>query len=542
MNKSQFISLVLSFLFIFGAKVIVPPITYANILKSNQLENPSEYGGTLTIGEMYSSDKINPLFVHNGIAVTVQSLLFDSLVNFSKKTGEISPCLADTWEISDDELEYVFYLKKNVRFHDGEIFTVDDVLFSFEKYKDKNIDSFDEDRFGYIKSIEKLSDYSFKVILFEPVKNLLERFAFYSIVPEHLLKDQDIKKCTFNYSPIGTGPFKFVSWDREKQQVILAANSSYFDGRPFLDFVRVFCYDDSTALMSAMMRSEVDLVSFINYEDYVLLKKYPDFKTHATDAGLYYAMAYDVRDSIMFDDYLRRAIAYGLDRKQIGDMVFGEVLLTDGPIHPDYILDDRGVQFEYNPTKAKLELLHRGWKDKDGDGVLEKGGKNLELSLVVNKAFDADRKMASIIRQQLSEIGIKVIIQLWDFSQMGEKVLPKSERPRAWLRMQWGVGLNEYVTGDIKSIWKSFAVEQGNIFGYRNDKIDRILSNLDELNSMELDNIYRDFQETMQYQQPVCFLFYPFYFRSVSAKFQGNSKFFDRYFFIDDIRFWKIKK
>lgn len=545
MNISHLRCFIAILFLLFCFPLINLPISYANPIDSNQpnvIAGDSRYGGSFVIGQIHKSDKINPLFVTNGFAVTAQNLIFDSLVRDSLKTNEISPCLAESWEISQDGLEYIFYLRKDVVFHDGEPFTADDVIFSYEKYMGQDLNTVKKHYFQFVTRIQKLNDFSVKIILSQPYDYFLTGLAYREIVPKHLLAGQNVEECSFNYKPVGTGPFQFESWDRDTDKVILKVNAHYFEGRPFLDYVKISYYKDSSAILAALMRYEVDFIYSLNYEDYILLNEYPEFKTYSVDMGMYYAIAYDVGDSIMFDDYLRRAIAYGIDRKSLGKMVFGEVRLSDGPIHPDFMDGEKDTSFEYNPTKARLELLHRGWRDKDGDNILEKGGKHLEISLVVNKAFDSDRTMAAIIRQQLSEIGIKVIVQLVDLSDAETVDAGKANRPRAWLRMGWGLQPGSAISGDIRDVWRSFSQKRGNVLSYQNDKLDQLFVGIKNLTSAELKQVCMSFQQIMEYQQPVCFLFYPLYFRAISGKIETEKYFFDRYLDISSVRFWHVKK
>ncbi|MCK5215005.1 MAG: hypothetical protein KAR05_06595, partial [Candidatus Omnitrophica bacterium] len=216
------------------------------------------YGGTIIWGARQEPTIINPILTTHTVSLDLMNIIFNHLIRINSQ-GEIESCLAKSWEISTDGLMYTFYLKRGVKFHDGIECTSEDVQFTYRQLIDSQNNSPYRFHFELIQEIEVLNKYALRIILSKPFPPLLFKLAAREIVPKHILEGEDLKKTSFNYHPIGTGPFKFKSWDRETNQIELVANPDYFEGRPYLDKIIVKIYPNSSQLWSAIMRQEIDL-------------------------------------------------------------------------------------------------------------------------------------------------------------------------------------------------------------------------------------------------------------------------------------------
>jgi len=268
------------------------------------------YGGSLIWGICHKPTLINPILTTRSISAALMELIFNRLVRINSK-GEVEPDLAESWDVSSDGLVYTFYLRKGVKFHDGVECTAQDVKFTYDNILDPENNSPHRTSFRLVKDFKVIDKYTFRIALNEPSSYFLYRLIG-EILPRHLLKEDKKKKCSFNFHPVGTGPFRFKYWTKE-DEIVLEYNPDYYGGRPNLDKIIVKTYPNSRDVWAALMRNEVDFILFIEREDYEVVKDDPTFKAYAIPADSYYAVVYDLSDPILADKRVREAIAYGID-------------------------------------------------------------------------------------------------------------------------------------------------------------------------------------------------------------------------------------
>ena len=502
-------------------------------------EDKTHYGGTLVWGICGKPTSINPLFATQGISSALGFLIFNRLVRFNEK-GEAEPDLAESWKVSDDGLVYTFYLRKGVRFHDGKECTAEDVKFTFEKFKDPEVNSPFRLFYVIVKEFKAIDPYTFQVILTNPSPSFIYRLNK-EIIPAHILANADIKSSSFNFHPIGTGPFKLKEWGRD-DQITLEYNPDYYEGRPYLDKIIIKHYPDSRQLWRALMRQEVDLSLFLEKEDYEVVKKDSFFRAYAIAIDYYYAVVYNLKDPVLSDKTVREAIALGVDRKNLIEKVgSGYGLECNGPFYPVSIGFNPEVKgIEYEPDKA-IELLHKaGWKDMNQDGVLEKDGKDLEIRMLVDKRSDLYRKITMLMRQDLQQIGIKLTVQLYDDdTKLTEEFLQKTKVQAQLKMILAGIDPDQVIEE-----WTSQRSEGiDNLWDYENQEVEKYFA-LGKItqNKQERIKIYRRLHQIIYNDQPACFLYYPFFFNVVSARVKNTDKFFTLSMPVHTMQGWYIEE
>ena len=480
-------------------------------------------GGTLIWGVCTKPTIINPILTTHSVSAALQEIIFNGLVRINSK-GEIEPDLAESWDISNDGLIYTFYLRKGVRFHDGRECTAYDVKFTYDKLIDPGINSPFRSSFELVKDFKVIDKFTFQLTLKKSSASFIYRLVR-EIVPRHLFKKADFKNSSFNFHPIGTGPFRFKQWDKDNE-IILEYNPDYYEGRPYLDRIMVKTYPASRDVWTALMRGEVDFTLFIEREDYEIVKNDFSFKTYTIPADYYYALVYNLNDPILSDKKIREAIAYGLNRKGLIERVgFGCGLECTGPFYPQSLgFNSDVLPFEYNPKKSQELLSEAGWKDNDNDGILEKEGEELEIRVLIDARNDIYKKIIMVIRQQLQEIGIKIKVQLYNNdSELTEKFL-KENKSQAYLKFLLA-GIDSDQAG---AYWYSkLSKRRGILWTYGDEQID----NLFELGGVIQDKgkrakIYQKIHKLIYEDQPACFLYFPFVFYAISNKFENIDDFF----------------
>jgi len=312
--------------FMFCLIVLIGFFVFLNFSKntrSNILQDKKShlYGGTLVWGVATEPTIINPILTTHSISMSLQDLIFNRLVRINGK-GEIEPDLAKEWNVSEDGLVYTFYIREGVKFHDGVECTAKDVEFTYRQIIDPKNNSSFRSHFSLAKEFKAVSRYVFQIVLSEPFPGLLTKLIR-EIAPKHILEGEDLYETSFNYYPVGTGPFKIDKWDRKTNQIELVSNHDYYEGRSYLDRVIIRTYSDFSKLWVALMRHKVDLVQFINSEDYKVVESDPTFKAYKVVGDLYFTIVYKLQDSILRDRKIREAIAQGIDIAEIINASYG---------------------------------------------------------------------------------------------------------------------------------------------------------------------------------------------------------------------------
>ncbi|NTV30277.1 MAG: hypothetical protein HGA80_09375, partial [Candidatus Omnitrophica bacterium] len=369
------------------------------------------YGGTLVWGTTNSPTLINPILTQNSVSASLVGLIFNSLLR-SDSHDQVVPDLAESWELYPDGRTCVFHLRKGVLFHDGVELTAEDVKFTYDAIADERNQS-------PLRLVAKVDGewqvvdrYTVRLVLRSPDSFILRKMSK-QIAPKHLLQNQDMSSAAFNYRPVGTGPFKFVQWDRVSNKIELAANTDYFEGRPYLDKIVISIYPDSSRLWAALMRREVDFVRYLNQDDYQVLSTDAAFRTYAIQSDYTCAIVYNLKDPILSDIRVREAIAMGIDVEKILQGIPASGMASSGPFQPNMPGFNPDVRLlPYDPVRAREQLKAQGWRD-DGSGILHKAGQPLELRMLVDSRGEYFQKIAMLVRQQLSEIGIRTVVQLY---------------------------------------------------------------------------------------------------------------------------------
>ncbi|MCK5081701.1 MAG: hypothetical protein KAR31_02240, partial [Candidatus Omnitrophica bacterium] len=505
------------------------------------------YGGTLVWVVASEPAIMNPVLTTHSVSATLLNLMTNRIVRLNSGM-EILPDLAERWEVSGDGLVYTFYLRKGVKFHDGVELTAEDVIFTYKQFMDPANDSPYRSHFEFIKNMGLIDQYTVRIVLSKPFEPFLAKLAEREILPKYILNGKDLRHDPFNYHPIGTGPFKLKSWDKKTNRIELEANPDYFEGRPFLDRIVVKSYSDVSKLWAALMRHEVDLMLFIKQEDYSVIEHDPAFKAYAVAGSMYYAIVYNLKDSIWHDRQLRQAVAHGISVKQIIKALPDlDGLRATGPFHPDSLGYNHQVQpFEFDPVKAKMILMHRGWQDMQQDaragetGIRRKDGRELEMRMLVDERNDTYKRIAQIIRQQLAEIGIKVIILLYEDENEVTREYLDQHKPQAWLRLFQGLGLDPY---EAVGSWYSLSSEFAKFGNYKNEEIDRLieLGNSSQ-NANKQTDIFKEIHRMIYDDQPACFLFFPAGYFAINSKFRNTDEYFNVYMPTYTIKDWYISE
>ncbi|MFC1718387.1 ABC transporter substrate-binding protein [Candidatus Poribacteria bacterium] len=378
----------------------------------------ANYGGTVRIGHSSRPDIINPILTFETISATLMNLIFSSLVEFDESMRPV-PSLAKSWEVSSDGLVWTFFLRDDVRFHDDHPLTVQDVEFTYSAIMNHGNTSQKSERYGMIDRIEIEGDYIFRAILkhpFAPFIHVINEI----IVPKHLLENVDLHNTSFNQRPIGSGPFKLVEWT-EDDTIVLEANRRYFrKGRPILDKLVFKTYPDRQAAIKAVSQGELDITLNLAASDLAFVSRRRAFRVYPVPTPAYYAITFSLNDPIFEDPRVRKALDYAIDRDSIvKNQLKGYSKICTGPFAVDSWAYNPEVESSpYDIKKARELLAQAGWRDSDGDGLLDKDGEPFEFSLAMPNISDSIERIAVAIRAQLMKVGVKAKLIYADASEL----------------------------------------------------------------------------------------------------------------------------
>ena len=376
------------------------------------------HGGTITVGHSSKPDVINPILTSETISVSLMSLIFSSLVRFDDAQRPV-PDLAKHWEISKDGLVWTFFLRDDVKFHDGHPLTAYDVEFTYRSIMDPENRSPLAARYELIDRIETKGDHVFRIALKHPFAPFIHWLAR-PIGPKHLLGNVDLYSSPFNRRPVGSGPFKLVDWT-DDDTITLEANREYFhSGRPILDRLIFKAYPDRQVALQVMTRGKMDVALDLAASDLLFVGRRRAFRVYSASDASYYVIALNLKNPIFRDIRVRKALDYAIDRDSIiKNQLKGHSKICTGPFSVSSWAYNPHVQpTPYNIEEARALLEQAGWRDTDSDGVLDRDGEPLEISLTVPNISDSLERIAVAIRAQLMKVGIRAKLVYIDDSKL----------------------------------------------------------------------------------------------------------------------------
>jgi len=394
---------------------------------------------------------LNPALVQETSSSAVIGELFTGLVKIDPKTLEVEPDLAVSWEHSKDGKVWIFHLRRGVKWSDGKPFTADDVVFTFNGiYFNKSIPTPVRDTLlvnGKPFKVEKIDNYTVKFVLPETFAPFLRTLTV-AILPKHKL-ERYVKNGTFlsawnvNTPPkdiVGTGPYRLKEYIKG-ERVVWEANPYYYEKDPKgvrLPYIRkkigLIIPDPDTALMK-FLAGKVDILGVGARELLTLFVQAKDKPIKVYDLGATPSLTFLVfnenphagipkyKIKWFRNPKFRWAISHAIDREGIVNLVYGGLAKPlYGPVSPANKWIYKSNLFppiDYNLKKAKQLLEEIGFKDRDGDGILEDPqGHKLEIILLTNAGNKEREAIGNIIKQDLERIGIKVYFQPLDFNNL----------------------------------------------------------------------------------------------------------------------------
>jgi peptide/nickel transport system substrate-binding protein len=462
------------------------------------------------------SDKISTLDPIGSPTVDAASerlrvLIFNSLVKKNEKFDYV-PDLATDIKRADDGLSYTFTLHDGVTFHDGKPltsadvkYTIDAVLASSSGKAASFFEGSGNTRQNLVTGVEAPDPRTVVIRLSKPWLGLLSNLVAIGIVPKDSADSQKTH-------PLGSGPFKFVSYDTAQQIISLEANPNYWEGAPGVGALRVQVIEDGNALQAGLRSGSVTIAPLpTNLTPDALKSLEQDPKLQViqfTGANIVY-LGFNVKTPPMDNLKLRQAIAYAIDRETIiRDLLLGQAKVAHSVLPEESWAYSPGQVYAYDQARAKQLLDEAGFRDPDGDGPQMRF--KTPIKFKISSSSVATRQYVDVIRDYLKKVGIPVEIETMETNTLLEQ-----------LRLgEFQMTTSRWVGGNqdpifLKDLFHSSEIPtqqraSRNRSRYQNPELDGILN--EAVNTPEREKalgLYRRAQEIVSRELPMLPLWYP---------------------------------
>lgn len=454
-------------------------------------------GGTLVIGSTQVPRHLNGA-VQSGTATAVPSTqIFASPLRYDENWNP-QPYLAESWEVSADGLSVTLNLVKNATFHDGKPVTSEDVAFSIMTVKANH--PF-KSMFAPVEKIDTPDEHTAIIRLSQPHPAIMLALspALAPVMPKHVFGDgQDAKSHPANSAPVGSGPFKLVSFT-QGESVVLAKNENFFlEGYPKLDEIIIRVIKDTNSLMIALENGEIDMVPFISSsQDIARVEKADNLiltREGYAAVGPINWLAFNTK-SEKLSPKVRQAIAFAIDRNFIVKALHrGYSSPQRGPIIESSPFFNAAIDaYDVDIEKAKALMAEAGF----GDGM------DLTVDYIPGPA-EQQKNIAEYLKSQLKKIGINVEVRAApDFPTWAKRISTYDFELTMDIVFNWGdpvIGVHRtYLCSNIREgvIWS-------NTQQYCNEKVDEILNAAAvELDQDKRKALYAEFQSIVAGDLPI---------------------------------------
>lgn len=478
--------------------------------------NRSRRGGSVVIAVTADMAGVNPLISgQSKFSTDVQDRLFLRLfeehADFNEHPPTFGPKLAKSSVWSDDHKILTLTLRDDVRWSDGVPVTAEDVVWTWQAQLNPDVAWSYAQSKESIQQIQALDAHRVRVVFSRSYASQLADLNEGQILPKHAWSALPFSKwrggeAWFREHLVTDGPFRLAAW-QPGEQIVLGANPDYYEPNlPRLDRVIFRILPDKASQLVHLRSGDVDFVEQIAPEDAETLKMRPGYKVWQFWARQYNYICWNTKDPLFRDAAVRRALTMAIDRQALVDALWrGHARVSASPIiRSVWAADPETQPWPYDPQKAREILSEHGWRDSDGDGVLDRDGTPFRFDLMTNTGTPVRRDAVVMIQDQLRRIGIEATPRLLEFNTVND--LTQHHEFQAFIG-GWAIDTSL----DLKYAFHSDSIADGYNFGsYANSTldglIDRARREVDPMSARE--DLYQ-IQRILHRDQPYTFLWEP---------------------------------
>lgn len=375
---------------------------------------PAE-GGTIVVAQSAELQSVDARDMTSNQERAVNGLFYDPLVGRGADY-ELAPKLATKWE-QTDPLVWEFTLREGVTFHDGSPFTAADVVFTFESILDLEQGWKTAQYTRTVASVEAAGDYTVRILTKEPDPQLAARLTQVNIVPQKVVEAGGDE--AFAMNPIGTGAFKFASWNRDVE-LVLERYDDYWGGAPKVDRIVIKPIPEAAARVAAIQLGTADIAATVSPELAKTMEGTPGVRVAIERSMEIATIILNIEQEELQDPRVRQALNYAVDKPAIMNAIMGGAAfdhdgqsLLFGPLNFGFNGDVTG--YAYDPEKAKQLLAEAGYPN----------GFDLQLSSSVGR-YQGDVEVTTALAEYLIAVGINVNLQQLEGGTFIDLLLSKS--------------------------------------------------------------------------------------------------------------------
>lgn len=452
----------------------------------------------------------------------INTILFEQLTRYSPEDLTPVPMLATSWRAEDNGLTWIFELRQDARWSDGEPFTAADVAFTFnDVVLNPALGAQSASQFNAIDRVEIVDDYTVRFVMNRPFSALPYYLAsFAGIIPEHVLgsAENPLQVAEFNKGiPVTTGPYKVAEFV-PGAYVRLVPNEYYYEGTPKLAGIVFRIIPDLNTQVAEAMAGQLDVVTRLSPQNVRGIESSGALEVLRQSQNLFFFVAPNHDDERLQDVRVRKALTLALDREAMIQAIldgYGEV--ASGPVAPmlGALFNGDVTKYPYDPEAAKALLDEAGWT-VGPDGVRQKDGQRLSFRMPTGQYGDLVPSTL-LVQQFWQDIGVEVDVQVIEWNAYIQEVILNRnyELSLAWWSMP--------PTADVAPYFACSAAQTGNnIPNYCNPELDAIM---DEgraaLTLEEQIDAYHRMQALLADELAYIYLWWPDILTAKSVRLQG---------------------
>ena len=457
----------------------------------------SLYSSTLNLYISSNPSRINPILSSDSASSEITDWIFNGLFKYDKD-GNVVCDLAKSYKF-ETSTKLIVKLKQNVKWHDGELFNSDDVIFTFNMINSPKVFTPTKSSFDMVKNVKKIDKFTIEITYKQPYFKALETWMT-GLLPYHLLKNEkDLMTSRFNKNPIGTGPYKLKTLTISSD-IILTANDKYFDGKPKIDKISYKFIPDTTTAFYTLKQGKLDIggLTPIQIDRQINNKFKKDFKIFEKPSFGYTYLGFNLKGDKFKGIKIRQALSLAINRQEMVDILFfGHGKVCTGPFLPKTFAFNEKIKAPTQNIRKAKELLKQMGYDKDNP---------FEFQVITNANNSIRVNAAQILQYQLQKVGIKMKIRVMEWQAFLNTIV----HPRNFdaIILGWGLSLMP----DARPLWHSNSDKKGgfNLVGYSNKNVDKLIDEgAKTIDKNKLSTIYKEIFTKISSDLPYLFLYIP---------------------------------
>ncbi len=512
----------------------------------------AEPGDRLISAIFADTQNMNTLINNDAQASYFHNLCSASLAerNYGK-LEQFEPMLAESWTISGDRKSYHIKLRRGVFYHDftdpvngkkhrNVELTAHDFKFYVDVINNPDVNAAPlRSYYQDLEGLDVLNDYEFVVRWKKPYFGSLAFTLGMTPLPRHLYHAYEgpFSGQRFNDDHernrilIGCGPYRFVRWDKG-ERVVFKRFENYFGNAlgvgPAIDTLSCELYQAPNTRFQALLAGKLDILD-LTAEQWTNRLNIPEFQSgklkkykHLSNSYTY--IGYNLRNVLFQDKRVRQALTLLIDREKIlREVLFGLGKVTSGPFFSETVYYDSAIKpWPFDPKRAAELLAQAGWRDADGDGILEKDGKKFSFTMLQINSSTTQGKMLPLIKEMFAAAGIDMQLQAVEWSVYVQRL---EKRQFEACNLAWSLGLDP----DPYQLWHSSQAEipgSSNHVGFVNARADELIGQIRETFDDETRiKLCHEFHALLHEEQPYTFLFTPYALSAMSGRYRNVREF-----------------